>query len=158
MADESKDPLAPPGPEDIIQANKPAGGLPCPDPAPQPPLVNEKVTAGDKIALGFRQSLVWDGVRHFLFGSIYAGGAAIGAVAAGFKMVGLPATAAIAGAFTPPFGWIIAGLAVTGGLVEAGRKVAKEKSGGKDWTDAVYKLLEFAVQIILQVKAKGAKK
>jgi hypothetical protein len=150
------DPLAPPGPEDLIQPEKTEKRLPAIGPVPVPPMVESRATAGDRVAASFRQSLVWDGIRHFLFGSIYAGGAAIGAVAAGFKMVGLPATAAIAGAFTPPFGWIVAGLAVAGGAVEAGRKVAKQKSGGKDWTDLLYTVLQTVVQII--IKTKGGKK
>jgi hypothetical protein len=55
----------------------------------------------------------------------------------------------------PPFGYIIAGLALIGGVVEAGRKVSKVESGGKDWTDIIYAILEFIVKAI---QSKGVKK
>ena len=57
-----------------------------------------------------------------------------------------------------PYAWpIIGGLAVAGGVAEAGRKVSKVKSGGKDWTDAVYLILEFVVQMITKWKTREVK-
>lgn len=113
-------------------------------PVPVPPFKGgARVSLAEKIILPARTSLIWDGFRHFLFGMVGVGGGALAAFAT-------------AGVLATPYAWpIIGGLAVAGGFAEAGRKVAKEKSGGKDWTDLLYKILEFIVRLI---QSKGVKK
>jgi hypothetical protein len=116
-----------------------------------------KATMGDKIALPARSSLLWTGVRHFMYGGIAGGSAAWMAIAGVFKLLGYTGMAAIGASIAPPFGYIVVGCAAAIGLCDAFRKVAKEKSGGKDWTDVVYLILEFVVKIITAKKLKGVK-
>jgi hypothetical protein len=136
----------------IFRDERKQPGLPCPDKVSVPDL---PPSIKSKAQLPAKQSITWDAVRHFLYGMISMGSGAWGAVAIILAKLGTPAVAAVGMSIAPPFGYIIAGLALIGGVVEAGRKVSKVESGGKDWTDIIYAILEFIVKAI---QSKGVKK
>ena len=110
-------------------------------PVPVPPFKGgDKVSLAEKIVLPARSSLIWDGIRHFLFGVIQGGGGALAALVA-------------AGMMSSPAAWPIVGACAAGfGVVEAGRKIAKTKSGGRDWTDVLYQILELILKFFTMRK------
>lgn len=132
-----------PEPETELQPIPPKpvkDALPCPNKVGVPDLPD---SIKPKVNMPSKSSLWWDGIRHFLFGVVEGGGGALAALAT-------------AGIMANPVAWPIVGACAVGfGVVEAGRKVAKEKSGGKDWTDLLYAILEFVVKLI---QSKGVKK
>jgi len=124
----------------IFRDSKKEPRLPYPDKVVVPELPD---SIKPKVAMPAKSSLWWDGIRHFLFGVLEGGGGALAALAT-------------AGMMANPAAWPIVGACAVGfGVVEAGRKVAKEKSGGKDWTDILYQVLQL---ILKAFQTKGGAK
>ena len=141
MPDDPYEPLVPeiPREEHTPGPPRPKPPVDLGKPVPVPPFKGGK-QAWSWWRMPAGSSLIWDGIRHFLFGVIQGGGGALAALAA-------------AGMMSSPAAWPIVGACAAGfGVVEAGRKVAKTKSGGRDWTDVLYQILELILKFFTMRK------
>ena len=136
----------------IFRDSKKEPRLPYPDKVVVPELPD---SIKPKVSMPAKSSIAWDAIRHFLYGGIAGGSAAWAAIAGVLKLLGLTGPAAVGASLAPPFGYLIGAVAIIIGLCDAGRKVVKEKSGGKDWTDVLYQVLQL---ILKAFQTKGGAK
>lgn len=124
--------------------------LPAPNKVPVPDL---PASIAPKTAMPAKDSLIWEGVRHFIFGALSGGSAAWLAIAGVLKSLGVTGVAALGLSVSNPFGYIILGCALLLGTIESVRKIEKDKNG-RDWTEKLYDLIVLIVTLLTAMVAK----